>query len=926
MSVPRTTRPTRGTAFSVTSIVLAAMLIVQACTNREVVGVVVSSVTVRPSNSSLVEGDSLAFAAEVEDDRGNALPDAAAVEWSVEPSGILAVDSTGMVRALQRGTATVRAMFKGVSGQASVTVIPAPNLAVSQSAVAFFGGAGGTPPAPRIVAVTNGGGGTLGGVGASVQYAPAQPTGWLTAALGGTTAPTGLTLTPTITGLAVGDYSATVTLTSPDDRDGPSVVTVTLSLTGMTVTQTGGTTSVAETGTTDTFTVRLESQPASSVTLTVTSGDTGEVTVAPASATFTPANWSTPQTVTVTGVDDLIADGAQITNVIVSVDDASSDDPFDALDDVVVAVTTTDNDVAGATVSAISGQTTEAGGQATFTVRLNTQPTANVTIGLSSSDATEGTVAPATLTFTTANWSTAQTATVTGVNDEIDDDNVVYTIVTAAATSTDAAFSGLDAADVTVTNVDDSDAAGFVVAPTSGLSTTETGGQTTFTMRLTSQPTANVTIGLSSSDLTEGGVVPASLTFTAANWSITQTVTITSQDDAVADGDVAYTIVTAPATSTDAKYSGLNPADVSVTNVDDETAGFTVTPASGPTTEPGGQATFTVVLNNAPSANVTIGLTSSDTSEGTISTGSLTFTVANWSTPQTVTVTGVNDDADDGDIVYAIVTAPATSADLGYNGVDMADVAVTNVDDETAGFAVTAASGPTTEAGGQATFTIRLTSQPTANVNVGLTSNDLTEGTAAPTSVTFTSANWNSTQTVTATGVNDALADGNIIYTIVTAAAASTDPSYAGLNPPDVSVTNVDDETAGITVSAASGPTTEAGGQATFNVVLNTQPTANVTVGLSSSDTSEGTIAVASVTFTSANWNTPQTVTVTGVNDDLDDGDIGYSIVTAAATSTDPNYTGLNPANVSITNVDDETAGFTISPPTGPTTEVGGQA
>ena len=48
--------------------------------------------------------------------------------------------------------------------------------------------------------------------------------------------------------------------------------------------------------------------------------------------------------------------------------------------------------------------TTEAGGTATFTVVLNTQPTADVTIALSSSDTTEGTVGPASLVFTTANW------------------------------------------------------------------------------------------------------------------------------------------------------------------------------------------------------------------------------------------------------------------------------------------------------------------------------------------------------------------------------------------------------------------------------------------------------------------------------------------------------------------------------------------
>ena len=88
--------------------------------------------------------------------------------------------------------------------------------------------------------------------------------------------------------------------------------------------------------------------------------------------------------------------------------------------------------------------------------------------------------------------------------------------------------------------------------------------------------------------------------------------------------------------------------------------------------------------------------------------------------------------------------------------------------------------------------------------------------------------------------------------------------------------------------------TTEAGGTATFTVVLNTQPTADVTIALSSSDPTEGTVSPASLTFTTANWNCAQTVTVTGVNDTVDDGDVAYTIVTAAATSTDTTYNGVN--------------------------------
>src|SRR2546425_1075638 len=137
----------------------------------------------------------------------------------------------------------------------------------------------------------------------------------------------------------------------------------------------------------------------------------------------------------------------------------------------------------------------------------------------------------------------------------------------------------MNAADVGVTNTDN-DTASITVIPTSGLTTTEGGGTATLAVVLTSQPTANVTIGLSSSDLTEGTVAPASVTFTSGNWNAAQTVTVTGADDFVVDGSVAYTIVTAPATSTDGVYNGMNAADVAVTNTDDDTAGISFNPTS----------------------------------------------------------------------------------------------------------------------------------------------------------------------------------------------------------------------------------------------------------------------------------------------------------------------------------------------------------
>ena len=117
----------------------------------------------------------------------------------------------------------------------------------------------------------------------------------------------------------------------------------------------------------------------------------------------------------------------------------------------------------------------------------------------------------------------------------------------------------------------------------------------------------------------------------------------------------------------------------------------------------------------------------------------------------------------------------------------------------------------------------------------------------------------------------------------------------------------------GITVSPTDGlVTTEAGGFDAFAVVLNTQPTADVSIGVSSSDLSEGTVSATSLTFTSASWSVPQVVTVTGVDDAVIDGAVGYTIMTASAASADPDYDALNPADVAVTNNDDDAPGVGV--------------
>ncbi len=111
--------------------------------------------------------------------------------------------------------------------------------------------------------------------------------------------------------------------------------------------------------------------------------------------------------------------------------------------------------------------------------------------------------------------------------------------------------------------------------------------------------------------------------------------------------------------------------------------GITVGTVSGNTSETGTTASFTVVLDTVPSSNVTIPVSVSNALEAGASTALLTFTSANWSTPQTVTLTGLDDTLDDGDRSYTAVLGAASSADGAYNGLDASDVALQNLDNDT---------------------------------------------------------------------------------------------------------------------------------------------------------------------------------------------------------------------------------------------------
>ena len=214
--------------------------------------------------------------------------------------------------------------------------------------------------------------------------------------------------------------------------------------------------------------------------------------------------------------DDAVEDTATLTH------GASGGDYNSVTKDLLVKVT--DNDTPGLVLSKMSMSVAE-GSSDTYTVRLATQPTGQVTVTVGGIAGTDLSVTENTLTFSTTNWNTAQPVEVTAGQD---DDAVQDTAtLTHGATGGDYGTVTKDLA-VTVT---DNDKPGLVLSK-SELAVTE-GASASYTVKLATQPTAEVTVtvtvaGTAGTDLS---VAENTLTFSATNWSSEQTVTVSAGED-----------------------------------------------------------------------------------------------------------------------------------------------------------------------------------------------------------------------------------------------------------------------------------------------------------------------------------------------------------------------------------------------------------
>jgi len=561
-------------------------------------------------------------------------------------------------------------------------------------------------------------------------------------------------------------------------------------------TVTGSPIVVSETGTSGSFTVVLDTAPAGTVVFDVTHTDSTEAVASATTLTFTTDNWDTPQSVTVTGVNDDVVDGTTASLVAVSVNDAASDDAWDALANQMVNVTTTDDDVAGVTDLFDTYLAIDEGVSESTDVFLLSQPTDTVTYAVTFSGDVGAVASPTTLTFTTTNWNVAQTLTVTGVTDDVDDVDQFSTLHLTPTTTDSNYASEVKEADVDVLNVD---TAGITLTGTS-VTVSEAGTDGSVNLKLDSKPTADVTFTVTGSDTGEASVAPTTITFTTANWNIDQTVTVTGVDDVATDGPQASTVTLSPA-STDSMYDAMDDLVVDVTTTDDDTAGVTVSQSDGSSvvSEAGSTDVVSVVLNTEPTSNVTITVALSGSDEASTDVAELTFTTSNWNVAQDVTVTGADDDVDDGDQDTTMTFSVSGAA--AYAALADQSVTISTLDDETSGFTVLTPGTTVSESGTTQTLQVVLDSQPTGTVVISATGSDPSEASVSPTVLTFTTSNWNVAQDVTVVGLDDTVDDGDITSTVtlsIVDAASATE--FAPVADVELPIVTTDDDDAPIEV------------------------------------------------------------------------------------------------------------------------------
>ena len=615
------------------------------------------------------------------------------------------------------------------------------------------------------------------------------------------------------------------------------------------------------------------------------------------------------------------------------------------------------------TESGGSTDVTEGAAGDTYTVVLATAPTADVTVTVTPDGQTDlgsGAGIAVTLTFTTANWDTAQTVNVVAVDDAVIEGNHTSTI-THTTSSTDGDYNGLPVGNVTV-NITDNDTPAITVTQTDGTTVVTEGDVVgdTFDVVLVTVPSANVTVTITpdnQTDLGAGQGAAIVLTFTPGDALVAQTVTVVAFDDAVIEGDHTSTITFSVASS-DTDYNGLSVPNL-VADIKDNDAppplpifinevffnppgidtGHEYIELRGTPGETIPADTYLVLIEGDSGsdpgvidqiftlAGMTFGsngflvlLQSGNSYTADAASTVVTATATGWGT----TFSSRTTDIENGSTSFVLInaaTAPAANQDVDANGDGILDGAAVDWLIHDAVGVLDGAAGDTAYgfvnfspdgagiAGGTIINLTAETGQPYTPQYVGRFGD--TTGSTGP--------DWVAAGIIGAAPNFSLNSDASQVYPFL----VTGDLDHIGATndfsiPADVIVVE----------SGGSTDVTEGGTGDSYTLVLSTAPTADVVITVTPNgqvDLGNGAGVAVPLTFTTANWDVPQTVNVTAIDDLAAEG-AHTAPITHTVSSSDTAFNGLTVADVVVNITDNDTVGFSVIESDGATTVVEGGA
>ena len=540
------------------------------------------------------------------------------------------------------------------------------------------------------------------------------------------------------TGVSEGVTSQTTVSITDDDTAG--------------VTVSKGLLTIAE-GSSGTYTIVLDSEPTATVTVTINDPtDNTDVTVDTVSLTFSSTDWNIPQTVTVRAAqdNDTSNETATVTHTVSSTDSSYSSASANS-----VAVSISDDDPDVTVSFGAMSYTVAEGDMVSVTVTLSEAPGRPVEIPITATDQdgasspADYTGVPASVTFGPTEMS--QTITFEAATDALDDDG--ESVLLGFGTALPAGVSEGATAETTVTITDD-DTAGVTVSK--GLLTIAEGSSGTYTIVLDSEPTATVTVTINDpTDNTDVTVDTVSLTFSATDWNIPQTVTVRAAQDNDTSNETAT--VTHTVSSTDSSYSSASANSVAVSVSDDDPDVTVSFGAMSYTVAEGDMVSVTVTLSEAPGRPVEIPITATDqggASSPADYTGvpaSVTFNAGD--TEQTLDFTAARDDEDDDG--ERVRLAFGTSLPTGVSEGTTTETTVSITDDDDPHVTVSFEQAAYTVAeGDRVTVTVTLSADPERTVVIPIEATPQGDASSAdysvPLSVTFNAGDTEQTFDFTA--------------------------------------------------------------------------------------------------------------------------------------------------------------------------------